>query len=72
MNLTIKFSDNELNLIQSYAQARNMSVSDLLEESARALIEDASDLMYYQDAFKRFEEDPKTYSLDEVEDILNR
>lgn len=70
MTVSVRLTDSENQLLRSYAQLHGITVSELLRQSARSLIEDELDLKAYDAAMAEYQRDPVTFSLDEVESQL--
>ena len=70
MTISLRLSDEDTKLIKDYAKINNMSVSDLIRKAVIEKIEDEIDLDAYNKAIKKFEKNPKTYTLDEIEKEL--
>lgn len=70
MAISLRLSDEDSKLIKDYAKTKNISVSELIRQTVIEKIEDEIDLEAYNKAYAEFIKDPKTYSLDEVEEEL--
>jgi hypothetical protein len=68
--LTIRLSPEEKDFIRSYASLNRKTVAALMLESVMDRIEDELDLRLYDEAKAEFEENPVSYTLDEVEQEL--
>ncbi len=64
--MTIRLDVDDKELIGSYAKAFSQSVSDFMRESALERIEDALDLKAWDEAKKEYDENPISYSADEI------
>jgi RHH-type rel operon transcriptional repressor/antitoxin RelB len=64
--VTVRLSNDDKNLITSYAQTKGVSVSDLVREAVLERIEDEIDLELYRQAMDEFRKNPVTYSFEEV------
>jgi len=69
--MSIRFSEEESQLIKSYAAQERRSVSDVIRLAILDRIEDEYDLVLFDKAKKEFEKDPVTYSLDEIKEKYN-
>ena len=67
MTISLRLSKEESDLIKSYAQMQQLSVSDLIRRTVLERIEDEYDLTLIQKAMEEYKQNPVTYSLDEVE-----
>ena len=70
MTISVRLNDDDTKLMKLYAEMNNMSLSDLIRTAVIEKIEDEYDLECYEKAIKEYEEDPKTYTLDEVKKEL--
>lgn len=70
MSISIRLNDEEAKLIKIYCTLHNISVSDLFRQAVIEKIEDEYDLKCYEEAMKKYEKDPATFSLEEVEKEL--
>lgn len=71
MAISLRLSDEEDMMIKKYAELHGMTVSELVRKAVFERIEDEYDLKTYEEAIERFQVDPVTYSLDEVERELD-
>ena len=70
MAILVRLSEEDTALFKSYATLKNISLSDLIKSAVYEKIEDEFDLKYYEEAIKEFNQNPTTYTLDEVEQEL--
>lgn len=70
MTISLRLSEDDSMLIRKYAEMHGMSVSDLVRQSVFEKIEDEYDLRIYREAIEEHRQNPKTYSLQEVEKEL--
>ena len=70
MTISVRLNDDDTRLMKLYAEMNNMSLSDLIRTAVIEKIEDEYDLECYEKAIKEYEENPKTYTLDEVKKEL--
>lgn len=70
MTISVRLNEKDAELIRAYADMNNISLSDLIRNAVMEKIEDEYDLKRYDEALKKYKENPKTYSLDEVEKEL--
>lgn len=70
MTISLRLSEDDSMLIRKYAEMHGMSVSDLVRQSVFEKIEDEYDLRIYHEAIEEHRQNPKTYSLQEVEKEL--
>lgn len=71
MIVSLRLNDEDTKLFRSYAKLKKVSLSELFRSAVMGQIEDEYDLSVYHKAIDEFEENPITYSLDEVERISN-
>jgi len=64
--MTIRLGTHEKDLIGAYARAFGQSVSDFMRESALERIEDELDLKTWDEAKHEFDQNPVTYSAQEI------
>lgn len=72
MTISLRMSKEDTELVKKYAAIKGVSVSDLLRRTIMERIEDEYDLKCYKEAMAEYEQDPVTYSLDEVEKEIMR
>lgn len=70
MTISLRLNDEEALLIKKYAELNNLSISDLIRQTVIGRIEDEYDLELFDKAITEYENNPVTYSLDEVEKEL--
>ena len=70
MTISVRLSEKDVELIKTYASLNNITVSDLIRNAIMEKIEDEYDLNCYEKALKEYEENLKTYDLDEVKKDL--
>jgi len=63
---SVRLTDEESNLVKSYCAIHGISLSDALKRALIEKIEDEFDLREYEAAKKRYDDNPVSYSLDEV------
>ena len=67
MTISLRFSDEDIFLIKKYAELNKISVSDLIRQAVIERIEDEYDLEMFHTAMSEYENNPITYSLEDVE-----
>ncbi len=67
MAISVRLNKEDTALIKTYATLHNISISDLFREAVMDKIETEYDLQCYEKAMQEYENDPVTYTLDEVE-----
>ena len=70
MTISLRLNDEDSTLIKKYAEINKISVSELIRQSVMERIEDEYDLEMYAKAYEDYKNNPRTYSLDEVESEL--
>ena len=63
---SVRLSNEESNLLHSYCSIHGVTLSDALKRALIEKIEDEFDLAEYEAAKRRYDENPVSYSLDEV------
>ncbi len=63
---TMRIDEGQKTLIAEYAAAQGQSMADFLINSALDIIEDATDLRDWNEAYEEYKADPVTYSHEEV------
>ena len=66
----VRLTDEESSLIRSYCALHGVSMSDALKRALIERIEDEFDLAEYEAAKKRYDENPVSYSLEEIREEL--
>ncbi|MBQ7668071.1 MAG: CopG family transcriptional regulator [Clostridia bacterium] len=66
MTVSVRLSDEDTKLIKAYAHINGLSLSDLIRNAVIEKIEDEYDLECYKEALNEYEENPKTYTLEEA------
>ncbi len=70
MTISVRLSDEDIELIKNYAKINNLSVSDLIRNAVLEKIEDEYDLESYKKAKKEYNKNPQTYTMEEVKKEL--
>ena len=70
MTISLRLNDEDAMLIKKYAELNSLSVSELIRQAVIEKIENEYDLEIFDKAMAEYEENPVTYSLDEVEKEL--
>lgn len=66
MSISIRLTEQENEMIKTFAKINNMSVSEFIRKAVMERIEDEIDLQDYQKAMADFKKNPVTYSMEEV------
>lgn len=70
MAFSIRLSDEEKHLAESYAKLHSMSVGEAFKHALFEKIEDEYDIAIANEAYREYLKDPKTYSHEEVGEML--
>lgn len=70
MTISVRLNEEDTNLIKTYAEMNNISLSDLIRNAILEKIENEYDLKCYEKAMQKYKANPKTYTLDEVKKEL--
>ena len=70
MSVSIRMNDKELELIRKYAELNGTTVSEVMRKAILEKIEDEFDIFLYEKANKAYEQNPKTYTIEEAKAIL--
>lgn len=70
MAVSLRFSKEDEALIRSYAELKKISVSEMIRQAVMEKIEDEYDLEVYKAAMAEYQENPVTYTHDEVGKML--
>lgn len=70
MTISVRLNDKDTDLIKAYAKLNNISISDLVRDAILEKIEDEYDLQCYYDAMEEFKKNPKTYTTDELRQMM--
>ncbi len=70
MTISVRLSDKDTELIKAYADMNNISLSDLVRDAVIEKIEDEYDLKVYYEAIEEYNKNPKTYSHEEVKEMM--
>ena len=67
MTISLRLSEEDTMLIKKYAEINKLSVSELIRQAVMERIETECDLEAFDKAMAEYQNNPVTYSLDEVE-----
>ena len=70
MTISVRLSEKDTELIKTYAEMNNISLSDLIRNAVLEKIEDEYDLECYNKAIKEYKKNTKTYTMKEVKEEL--
>ncbi|MDD4070167.1 MAG: DUF6290 family protein [Candidatus Izemoplasmatales bacterium] len=71
MSISIRVSEKESKLIKKYAELNGTTVSEVMRQAILSKIEDEFDIFLYEQAYKEYEENSKTYTIEEAKEILD-
>lgn len=71
MTISVRLNNKDTELIKSYAEINNISLSDLIRNAVLEKIEDEYDLECYKKAMKDYKKNPKTYTMEEIKKELD-
>ncbi|MBR4685405.1 MAG: hypothetical protein IKP04_02625 [Candidatus Methanomethylophilaceae archaeon] len=66
MVYSVRFNEQEQTIVEQYAKLHNMTISELLRKSVMEAIEDEIDITICRKALQEFENNPKTYTHEEI------
>ena len=66
MSFSIRMSEEERALANSYAKLHGVSLGEAMKNALFEKIEDEYDIAIYELAMKEYEKNPKTYSMEEI------
>ena len=70
MTISVRLNEKDTKLVRAYAKMNNISLSDLVRNAILEKIEDEYDLDLYNKAIEEYNENPKTYTMDDVKEEL--
>ena len=71
MSYSIRFTDEERKIADSYAKLHGITLGEALKNALFEKIEDEYDIALYQQAKKEFDKNPKTYTLKEIKEMYD-
>lgn len=69
--LSVRMSSEEYRALQKFAKANRVSMNQAMKDAFFEMLEEKYDLEVFDKAYAEYLKDPKTYSLDEVIEMLN-
>ena len=66
MAFSIRLTEDEKRLADSYAKMHSMSIGEAFKRALFEKIEDEYDLKVYEEAMAEFKKNPETYSLEDI------
>ena len=70
MSFSIRLTDEERKLAESYAKLHSLTISEAFKRALFEKIEDEFDIALADKAYGEYQNDPVTYSLEELEKEL--
>ena len=70
MVVSIRMTEEERKLAEAYAKLNGVTLSEAIKRAFFEKIEDEYDIAIAKEALKEHEKDPKTYSIEEMKDLL--
>lgn len=70
MVVSIRMTEEERKLAEAYAKLNGTTLSESIKKAYFEKIEDEYDVALAKEVLKEYENDPKTYSLDEIKELL--
>jgi RHH-type transcriptional regulator, rel operon repressor / antitoxin RelB len=70
MSISIRMNDKEMKLVKKYAELNGTTISDVMRKAILGKIEDEFDIFLYDQAYKAYEQDSKTYTIGEAKSLL--
>ena len=70
MVVSIRMTEEEKQLADAYAKLNGTTLSDAIKRAYFERIEDEFDVALAKEALKEYEKDSKTYSIDEMKELL--
>ena len=71
MNVSVKLSSEETELIKNYADMHGVTVSEFMKQSVLERIEDEIDIGIYNEEIEEYKRYPVSHSLEEIEKELD-
>ena len=71
MSFSIRLTEEERKLADSYEKLHSMSVSEAFKRAFFEKIEDEYDIVLAEEAYKSYKEDPVTYSLSDIKEMFH-
>ena len=71
MSFSIRLTEEEKALAESYAKMHSLSLAEAFKRALFEKIEDEYDIAVAERAYEKYQKDPVTYTLDELEKMLN-
>ncbi len=62
MNLSLEFTNDELEMLEKYAKKHNISSSDFIKRAILERIKDENDMEVYESAINMYTKNPLSYS----------
>ena len=69
--LSVRMSSEEYRALQKFAKANKVSMNQAMKDAFFEMLEEKYDLEVFDKAYAEYLKDPKTYSLEEVIEMVN-
>ena len=70
MTISVRLNEKDTELIKTYAEMNNISLSDLMRNAVLEKIENEYDLACYKKAKEEYDRNPKTHTMEEIKEEL--
>lgn len=70
MVVSIRMTEEERKLAEAYAKLNGVTLSEAIKKAFFEKIEDEFDVTIANEALKEYEKNPKSYSIEEIKDLL--
>ena len=68
---SVRMSKEEEELIRAYCELHGLSISTALKQALLEKIEDEYEIKWAEEALEEYKKDPETFTLEEVEKMLD-
>lgn len=66
MVVSIRMTEEEKQLVESYAKINGLTLTDAIKKAILERIEEDFDIALFDNAFREYKKNPKTYSLEDI------
>lgn len=70
MVVSIRMTEEERKLAEAYAKLNGVTLSEAIKKAFFEKIEDEFDVSLAREALKEYEKNPKSYSIEEIKELL--
>ena len=71
MTFSIRLTEQERQIADSYARLHSLTLAEAFKQALFEKIEDEYDLKVYEEAYAEYEQNPTTYSLEDIKKELS-